>query len=103
MTGRWSDQVSREPLLREARHLIERAGLFKEVGGAFDHFEALLATELAVGILVQIEDDRVRPADDEEGGRPDFTEQGPGKVRAAAAGDNRADKVRGLGGGDEGR
>ena len=83
-------EVAFEPLARQPRHLIQRAGLFEEVRGAGDDHELLFAAELRERRPVQLDDLKVVPPDDEQRGRPDARQGRPSQIRTPAPRDDRA-------------
>src|SRR4030065_1987965 len=63
-------QMLREPRRRLARHLLQRAGLLQQVGGAGNDHQLFFAMQLVVGLLVEIDHDVVvAPAQQQGRGR----------------------------------
>jgi len=90
-----------KPLRSELGDLVERSGLFEEMRRVWNDRQVLLADKLFVSALVQLDDDVVRSADDEQRRRSDIGKRFIGEVRPAAARDHGADASLKLRCGDE--
>ena len=55
-----------KPVDRQSTHLLERAGLFEEMGSAGYDRELALAAKLSLGLAVELEHLTVGPADDQQ-------------------------------------
>jgi hypothetical protein len=83
-------------------HLFEGAGLFEQVGGAGDDLEPLFDPQVLQRFAVHIDDRQIQAANDEQRGGFDAGEDGDGEVGAAASGNDRANVIGPLGGGNQG-
>src|SRR5690606_38074307 len=90
-----------EPPDRRLGHLLERAGLLKEVAGAGNDLDLGRRRQLRGGVLVEFEDQRVVDANDEKGWGTDLGERALGEVGAAAPGNEGFYPVGSFGGGNE--
>jgi hypothetical protein len=70
---------------------FERARLGEQMSGAGDDLQCLSAAKACECLLVELDDAEVGAAHDQQGGNADVIEDVAGKVRAAAARDNRLD------------
>lgn len=91
------DKVTLIPLGRQMGDLFERPSLFKEMRGAWDNFELLLAFKELESLLIPFNDRRIVPPYDQERRRPDQRQGREGEIRAPASRDNGANMV-GTGG-----
>ena len=91
-------EVPAEPVAGRIGCGGEGAGLFEEVGCAGDDDEFVGASQSGLGGTVEVEDGRVVAADDEQRRRPHVGEAWPGKVWAAATGDDGGDVGVGFAG-----
>src|SRR5947209_14990580 len=90
-------QILLKPLSREPRHLFKRARLFKQMRSIGHDLQLLLATQLRISLLVQLDHRRVVAADDEERRRFDARQGRACEVGSAAARDDRAYLVANFG------
>jgi hypothetical protein len=86
-----------EPAGREVRHLLERSGLLEQVGRPGNDLDPALAPELCVSLAVEVEDDLVRAAYDQQVGawtsasrRPARSGRPPRDTIAATGGEGLA-------------
>src|ERR1019366_6152301 len=76
-----------KPVDRQSTHLLERAGLFEEMGSAGYDRELALAAKLSLGLAVELEHLMVGPADDQQR-RRSHRAQVPGEVGTSTARDD---------------
>lgn len=75
-----------KPARGKHRYFIERAGLFEQVGSAWNDGKPLFAVHQIVGVLIQFNDAVVFASDNKQGGRTYGSQSlGPCKIRPSAA------------------
>ena len=94
-------EVHHEPVTGKLRDAFQRAWLFEEVGGTRDDLDAKLRGHDVRGLLVEIDDDLIERADDEQRRSTHLGERRAGQIGTSSAGHDRADSIRPLGGRDE--
>src|SRR5260370_42634376 len=85
-----------EPVARELRDLLERAGLLEQVCRTWDNLQELLAVQLCQRLLVHADHRQIVPADDQQRGRANIRQSWPGASRPAATRDARIHNLRPL-------
>ena len=80
-----SDQEADKPGVCQACHLLERALLLKEVRGAWNDQHLLLGQHLIHRLAIEVDDDVVRSADDQQRRRLHGLQDGARQVRPSAA------------------
>jgi len=60
-------EMGGEPVACEVRHLVERARFFEQVRRAGHDHDLVGASKLRGSVLIQLEDDPISPADDQQG------------------------------------
>ncbi|KLL09939.1 hypothetical protein BL254_23890 [Protofrankia sp. BMG5.30] len=94
-------QVADEPVAGELRHGLQSAGLGEQMGGSRDDGKLILAPQQGPGLPVELEDEFVVTADDEQGRGAHGRQFRGGQVGPAAAGDDGGDVGTGLGRGPQ--
>jgi hypothetical protein len=56
--------MAREPIRCQARRLVQRTGLLKQVCGSRDDGQVLFNPELSIGLPIQIDHDVIQAAND---------------------------------------
>jgi len=79
-----------EPLGRKTCHLFKGAGFFEEMAGARDDHQLLFPRNQIVSLLVKIDDQKVVPAHDQQGGRCDAGQERPRQIGPSTARYDRA-------------
>ena len=85
-------QVGKEPVTRQARHLLQGSRLFEEMGGARHHRQLALAAQLHLRLTVEREHDLVVATHDEQRRRSHLAELRTCKIRPSSPGDDSGDR-----------
>ena len=91
-----------EPGPGESGDVVECARLFEQMGGAGDDAQPVRASQPHLGGPVEVDDDVVAAADDQQRGGPDKTQPWAREVGSAAAGHDGRHVVVRVGGGPQG-